>query len=95
MPMATGRAENPTAIPISQICELTPSEGSANKAKTHTPLMSHLICWRRSPEAWRQASTWRTTEATQTAQTVRMAARSAVVTNGPVIAGVPSALTRR
>ena len=46
-------------------------------AATHTaaPLISHFCCWRRSPSARRQDSTWRATNTSQnTAITGRMTA---------------------
>ncbi len=56
-PMAAGRAASPTSGTTEPI--RTPSR--IEKTVTAAPLASHFSCWRRSPPARRQLSTWRAT----------------------------------
>ncbi len=58
-PMPTGRAASP--IPRTSpatLVVLIPNDTATTATVTPAPLASHFSCWRRSPEARRQLSTW-------------------------------------
>ena len=82
--MPTGRAASP--IPRTSpatLVELIPNDTATTTKVTAAPLASHFSCWRCSPEARRQLSTWWATNDSQIARIEHQPQHAPPAPSGP------------